>query len=80
LDGLEVALDLNRYTTILQMMECLLAKMVTNQEEIRTNQTKSDANVRDMREEMRAGQELKEEMLAKMDARIDANNEKFEVL
>jgi hypothetical protein len=30
---------------------------------------------------MRAGQELlKEEMLAKMEARTDANNEKFEVL
>jgi hypothetical protein len=54
-----------------QMMACLLAEM-------KTNQVKMDANLKEMKEvragqehlkeEMRACQELKEEMLAKLDA------------
>jgi uncharacterized protein YPO0396 len=39
-------------------------------EEIKTNQAKADANLK----------EMKEEMLAKMEARIKANNEKFKIL
>jgi TATA-binding protein-associated factor Taf7 len=43
--------------------------------DIRTNQSKADANLK----EIRASQELlKEEMLAKMEAKIDTNQEKME--
>jgi endo-alpha-1,4-polygalactosaminidase (GH114 family) len=52
------------------MMELMLAKLDSFREEIKTNQSKADADV----------EEMKEEMLAKMEARIKANNEKFEVL
>jgi hypothetical protein len=61
-----------------QMMTCLLAKM---KPEIRINQTKVNANLQEMKEEMVARlkamvQNNQEEMLAK----VEANNEKFEVL
>jgi F0F1-type ATP synthase membrane subunit b/b' len=54
-----------------QMMAQMLAEM---KPEIRTNQDKADANLK----EIRAGQELlKEEILAKMKAKIDTNQKKM---
>jgi hypothetical protein len=73
----------DRSTKMEQVMERLLA-------EIRTNQAKADVNLKELEEEMRAGQQLlKDEMLAKIetyqrrmeinhekrDAKIDANQE-----
>jgi hypothetical protein len=61
-----------------QMMTCLLADIRTNWEEMKTDQAKIEANLR----EMRAGQELlKEEMLAKMETSqewMEANQEKMD--
>jgi hypothetical protein len=55
--------------------------MDANQEMPARMRAKTDVNLKEMKEEMRADQELlKEEMLAMMEARIEANNEKFEVL
>jgi hypothetical protein len=53
-----------------QMMACLL-------EEMRTNHTKADDNLGEMKEEMMAKMEINKE---RMDAKIGANNKKFEVL
>jgi hypothetical protein len=61
-----------------QMMACLLAEM-------KTNQARTAASLKEMKEEMRAGQELlKEEMLTKMetdeertDAKLDAHHERM---
>jgi cob(I)alamin adenosyltransferase len=46
-----------------QMMAHLLARMKA---EIRTNQAKTDANLK----------EMKEEMMARLEAKVEANNEK----
>jgi hypothetical protein len=69
-----------------QMMERLLAKMDANQAQMKVNQTKTDSNLREMREEMKVGQEfLKEGMLTKLDthhermmAGMDSQLEKME--
>jgi hypothetical protein len=48
-------------------------------EYIRTNQAKADDNLKEIKEEMRAGQLLKDEMLAKMETyqeRVEANHER----
>jgi hypothetical protein len=57
-----------------QMMERLLAKMDTNQAEIRTNQAKTDASLREMREVMLAKMETSQE---RMDAKIDPHHERM---
>jgi hypothetical protein len=58
-------------------MEQMMARLLA---EIRTNQAKADTSQNKMKEKIRTNQELlKEEMLAKMEARVYANNEKFEV-
>jgi hypothetical protein len=52
-----------------QMRECLLAKMDANQAEMKANE-----------EERKAEMKTKHEMLTRMEAKIEADNEKFEVL
>jgi hypothetical protein len=60
--------------------------MRTNREEVKPNQAKIDASLREVREETRADQELlKEEMLAKLNAhhermmaRMDSQLQKME--
>jgi hypothetical protein len=55
-----------------QMKAHLLAEI---KDDIKTNQGKADANLKEMKEEMRASQELlKDEMLAKM----ETNHEKVD--
>jgi hypothetical protein len=59
---LDIALDLERYTTTLQRMELMLAKMNPFQEEMKNNQMKTDAN--------------QTEMLARLETKIDINLKK----
>jgi hypothetical protein len=59
-------------------MEQMMARLL---DEIRTNQAKADANLKDMKEEIIARLEAKiDANQEKLEDRIAANNEKFEVL
>jgi hypothetical protein len=68
------------------MMVRLLAEIRTNQAKTEASQAKTDANLKEIKEAMRAGQKLlKEEMVTKFDAhhermiaRIDSQLEKME--
>jgi hypothetical protein len=80
--------SLNHHTVeVEQMMACLLAEVRTNREKLAVSEAKPDASLREVREEMRACQELlKEEMLGKLDAyhermiaRMDSWLEQMEV-
>jgi hypothetical protein len=51
-----------------EMMTSLLAEISINREKTKTNQAKTDANLEEIKEEMRTGQKLlKEEMLEKLE-------------
>jgi hypothetical protein len=48
---------------------------------MKANKPTTGANLKEMKVEIRGGQEeIKEDMLTEMDARREANNEKFKVL
>jgi hypothetical protein len=74
------------------MMAYLLAEVRTKREEmkeaVRTNQAKADANLEKMKEDIRINQvkvdanpdKMKEEMMARLEAMIQANHEKIMVM
>jgi hypothetical protein len=76
----------NRYGLILWVCRPagdahLLAETRTNREEKKINQVKTDANLKEMKEEIMA--KMQDEMKTdqeRMEVMIDANNEKVEVL
>jgi hypothetical protein len=59
-----------------QILVCLLAKMNAMDERTDTNLREIKAEIRTNQEEMRTDQE---EMTARLEAKVEANNEKYEV-
>jgi hypothetical protein len=60
-----------------QIMERMLAEMKTNKERM---EAKTDANLREMKAEMRTNQEEMKTNKERMEAKREANNEKVEFL